>query len=88
MANALHSFASHAPQSILAYFNGEHPTIGQAFTPGKGWTNYPWRKRLSESECRKLRRAGATHVALDADGRRADFELRDLCIRYAWDRKH
>lgn len=68
---------SQVPQVIADYFKrymigGEHavldseahPVIYQTFTPGKGWTRYPGRKRVSCSWVRKLRREGVTCIAV------------------------
>ena len=68
------------PARVAAYFGGpfdrdDHPVIAQAFKPGRGWTRYPIRKRVSGSWLRKMRAEGYTEVALACRGRLADFTI-------------
>lgn len=56
----------------------DHPVIIQEFRPGRGWITTGFRKRVSGAWLRKLRREGVTHVALAAQGRRADFTVAEL----------
>ena len=69
------------PPVVLRYFgpNTEHPIIEQVFTPGKGWKRYPIRKRISRAWVhRHLRPEGVEKVALRANGRLADFHVKEL----------
>lgn len=60
-------------------YTEHHPTVSQTYSPGSGWTRYPYRKRVSQSWARKARRGGVTHAAiLFADGRAADFSITEL----------
>ena len=54
------------------------PTIAQEFKTRKGWTRQTLRKQVSAAWLRKLRREGVTHVALNSDGRTADFSIEEL----------
>ena len=56
----------------------EIPTIAQEFKTRKGWTRQTFRKQVSAAWLRKLRREGVTHVALNSDGRTADFSIEEL----------
>ena len=81
------------PPVASSYFVVRHPatgeipgyhrpvTIGQVFWPDRGWKRHPLRKRVSYSECRRLRAAGATHVTLVFGGRESDFSLQELVRR-------
>lgn len=69
-----------------------HPVIAEVFRPGSGWLTLrglplavdrlvrgSYRKRITPSYARKLRREGVTAVSLDmGGGRRADFDIREL----------
>lgn len=74
------------PEVARAYFERyvpyggrpDHPVIIQEFRPGRGWITTGFRKRVSGAWLRKLRREGVTHVALAAQGRRADFTVAEL----------
>lgn len=77
------------PALVAEYFGcgtlppyAEHPLIGQVFRPEVGWRRYTFRKRVSLTWLRKLRAQGATSVAIDYHGRRADFTIAEI-IRYA-----
>jgi hypothetical protein len=78
------SHQASVPAVALGYFGPEcdhwrtHPIIAETFRPGIGWRRYPWKKRISLNEARKLRKAGVTEVALSALGRRADFRIQEL----------
>ena len=63
-----------------SYFGlgSEIPTIAQEFKTRKGWTRQTFRKQVSEAWLRKLRREVVTHVALNSDGRTADFSIEEL----------
>ncbi len=55
------------------------PVIVQAFYPGRGWTTYPFRKRISRSWARKMLREGYTAVGLELSYVRvADFQFKEL----------
>jgi len=64
---------------LYAYFRTGGVIVSQTFTPGAGWQSWPrFRKTMTWSWARKLRRDGVTAVAL-SDGRRvADFTLAEL----------
>jgi hypothetical protein len=72
------------PAAVERYFGAEtvradHPIIAQQFRPGRGWTRYPIRKRISPAWARKIRRDdGVTAVALACAGRLADFQIEEL----------
>jgi hypothetical protein len=72
------------PSLVADYFGSlsetgrQHALISQTFTQGKGWKDYPIRKRVSTSWLRRLRSEGVTHVALISRGRRADFSVEEL----------
>lgn len=55
--------------------------IAEEFTPGKGWFRPKWRKGITHTYARKLRRAGVTAVQLEHNGRRADFQIGELIPR-------
>lgn len=82
---------SQVPAAVADYFGPaartEHPTIGQVYKPGRGWTSYPGTKRVSVSWLRKLRAEGVDFVALDCDGRRADFGINELVTAAARPRR-
>lgn len=59
----------------------DHPLIAATFVPSRGWKRYPGQKRISGSWVRKLRAAGATHIALTTHGRTADFSAAELLRR-------
>ena len=71
------------PTVAVDYFgwHTEHPVVRQVFRPDRGWTRYPWRKRVSGNEVRKLRAEGVTAVQLASDGRLADFDIIELSRR-------
>lgn len=55
------------------------PVVVQAFYPGRGWTKYPFRKRISRSWARKMLREGYSAVGLELSCVRvADFQLKEL----------
>jgi hypothetical protein len=56
-----------APVVIVMYFRDGH-----------GWRHYPYRKRVSINELRKLRKQGVTHVALQCFSHTADFGVKEL----------
>lgn len=59
-----------------------HPLIVQTFVPGRGWKNYPGRKRVSNSWLRKLaQEEGVTVVTLASPvnpRRRPDFAINEV----------
>ena len=56
-----------------------HPTVVEAFYPGKGWRRTPYnRKYVSGNYLRTLRAEGATFVALRQRYRTADFDIREV----------
>ena len=71
---------------IAAYFgieerphSDQHPTVWQVFSPQHGWRNETWRKRVSLTYLRTLRREGVVAVAIRAaDGRLADFAISEV----------
>lgn len=65
-------------QGDLLRHRERHPIIAQTFIPGRGWRRYGWQKRVSLSECRKLRAAGVTAVALRCGSHIADFQIQEL----------
>lgn len=69
-------YFSTIPDVLPGY--SEPVLISQTFTTERGWKRYPVRKRVSLSELRKLRKAGATHVQLSCHGRSPDFAIADL----------
>ena len=74
------SVARRLDRRVFEYFRtGTRITITQTFTPGTGWQDWTrYRKGITASWARKLRKAGVTAVAL-TDGRRvADFTLVEL----------
>ncbi len=86
------SHQAQVPQTVYDYFKrfisgGEsvvayeaHPIITQTFTPGKGWRNTNYRKRVSCSWLRKLAREGVTAVAVCSPywpDRTVDFSVRE-----------
>lgn len=55
------------------------PVIAQAYHEDKGWQTYPFKKRVSVSWIRKMRREGYTAVGLDLGNCRiADFRIAEL----------
>ncbi len=71
----------HAMQPIaeLAEYGGNgNPVIVQEFVPGRGWRRTNFRKRASCAWLRKLKREGVTEVAVEFDGRAADFRIAEL----------
>src|SRR5437879_1854222 len=71
---------SQVPPVAARYFGweGEHPIITRVYWE-RGWRLYPIRKYVSKSWCRKLRAEGALYVELHANGRYADFSIKELC---------
>lgn len=67
-------------ERIAAYFGPDAgPVIVAEEFTAAGWTPRPrFRKRMTHSWARKLRREGVTHVALRAGARTADFALAEL----------
>jgi len=64
---------------LYAYFQTGRVIVAQTFTPGVGWQSWPrYRKAMTWSWARKLRRAGVTAVALTDGHRVADFTLAEL----------
>lgn len=60
----------------------DHPVIARQYRPGRGWTQYPIRKRVSGAWLRKmLNQDGATEVTLACGGREADFRITELLSR-------
>jgi hypothetical protein len=59
----------------------EHPIITAQYRPGRGWTRYPIRKRVSRTWLLKMRGEGATSVQLTANGRAADFTIEEIVGR-------
>jgi len=79
------SHQSQVPGLVADYFKcgtqppfAEYPTIAQTFKPGRGWSTYSGVKRVSLSWLRKLRAEGVTSVALDYQGRVADFTIAEI----------
>jgi hypothetical protein len=69
----------HEIAMLSDYCGDGNPVIVETFTPGRGWVRAGWRKRVSRSWLRKLRREqGVTEVALDVGGRVADFRVSEL----------
>jgi hypothetical protein len=74
------------PDILVDYFGvaalfddaNNHPVIAQSYTPGRGWKNLGFRKRVSISWLRKMRKAGATHVAIRLGNRVADFSISEI----------
>lgn len=66
--------------AVQQYFKSgsEIPTIVQEFRTRKGWIRTVHRKRVSAAWLRKLRREGVTYVALESEGRIADFSIEEL----------
>lgn len=65
------------PIKMLADYCGDgNPVIVEEFN--RRWCRTGFRKRASRSWLRKLRREGATHVAVDVGGRVADFSIAEL----------
>lgn len=55
------------------------PVVVHHFKPSSGWRLHGWRKRISGSYARRLRREGVTCVGLEvAPGRVADFRIEEL----------
>ncbi len=77
---ATHSHSLQPIRIVVDYFADPRavPIIVQQFTPDKGWTRYAFRKRVSRAWARKLSREGITSVALEHDGRIADFRIAEL----------
>ena len=73
---------AHEPAAVSAYFgpsrDREHAVIAETFHPDRGWKRPSFRKRISPSWARKLRREGVTGVALASAGRLADFRIEEL----------
>lgn len=64
---------------VYAYFRTGTVKVSQTFTPGGGWQSWDhYRKGITYSWARKLRRAGVTAVALTDGHRTADFQLSEL----------
>lgn len=66
---------------IQQYFGSraDWPVIEQEFHPDQGWVSRPrWRKKVTQSWLRKLRREGVTLVALRSGARSADFGVSEL----------
>lgn len=72
------SHSAQIPTSAALYFHGDHPVITGEFHPSRGWRSQSFRKRVSASWLRKLRKEGVTHVALTSEGRSADFSIAEL----------
>lgn len=78
------SHSSTIPFPVAQYFGegSSHPVIHSTFTPGKGWTLYPMRKRITPSWGRKMKAEGITAVALTAQTptgeRTADFRIAEV----------
>jgi hypothetical protein len=91
--------ASEVPAAITRAYPGieHHPVIVEVFRPdGTGWRTLrgraydldqlvagTYRKRITVSYARALRRDGVTAVAVDVGGRAADFLVADLLSRRA-----
>jgi hypothetical protein len=56
----------------------EHPIVTHEFTPEKGWVRTNFRKRISPSWARKLKKEGVTAVTLTLNKRAADFLIVEL----------
>jgi hypothetical protein len=56
------------------------PVIAEHFTPANGWRRDPWKKCISRSYARRLKREGVTCVVglHMAPGRIADFKIEAL----------
>lgn len=68
---------------VTKYFGPEAatPIVSAVYRPGLGWSRTGWNKRVSRSWVVKLQKAGITHVGLEADGRSADFTVKELTSR-------
>lgn len=64
---------------VYAYFGPRRVVVAETFTPSVGWEVWPrYRKGVTLSWARKLRRQGVTVVALTDGTRTADFPLPEL----------
>jgi len=94
--NRQHSRSAEVPAAVTRAYPGldHRPIIAEVVHPdGRGWLTLrgrtlevdrlvkgTYRKRISRSYARKLRRDGVTAVALDLGGGRvADFTTAELC---------
>jgi hypothetical protein len=82
---ATHKSHSLQPIPVVERFVRDHgretitPVVSQHFKPSDGWRLHGWRKRISISYARRLRREGVTCVGLEvAPGRIADFRIEEL----------
>ena len=72
------------PIPCIARYAHQHlgdpvPVVAEHFTPESGWRAHPWKKRISRSYARRLKREGVTCVGLRmAPGRIADFKIQAL----------
>lgn len=65
--------------NVTVDYAGEaNPVIVEEFAAGTGWRRTGWRKRASMSWLRKLREQGVESVALEVNGRAADFTVAEL----------
>lgn len=66
-------------ERVYSYFQAGRVTVAETFTPDEGWRAWVrYRKGITHSWARKLRRAGVTAVALTDGHRTADFSLSEL----------
>lgn len=63
---------------INTRFLANHPIIAQSYVPGKGWKDYPFKKRISGAWARKMREEGVTVVALQVGRFTVDFQIKEL----------
>jgi hypothetical protein len=58
------------------------PVVVHHFKPSSGWWRHGWRKRISGSYARRLRREDITYVGLEVSPWRvADFRIEELLSR-------
>lgn len=78
------SHQAQVPAYVRAYFGDgctqrdTHPVITSVFRSGPGWTTTGYRKRVSASWLRRLKREGVTAVVLTSGGRSADFGVEEI----------
>lgn len=76
------SAAKRLDNRVYAYFKAPRVTVAQTFTPGAGWFDWTrYRKTVTHSWLRKLRRDGVAAVALTDGHRTADFTIAELLAR-------
>lgn len=74
--------SSQIPSIVRNYFNSSEVDLVETFIPERGWIK-PYNKRVSLNKMRSLADLGVTVFAFEHNGRRADFNAKEILRTHA-----